>query len=209
MGTRDSTLPAPFWSLPTALGARTSLLLAAACLLLLSACSQPPQFRGTDLGRQPAPDFQLTDQNGSLVSLSSLRGRVVVLTFLYTHCPDVCPLIAEHLREASRQIAAGEPVAFVAISVDPENDTPDSIIAFNQQHGLTGRLVYLNGERAVLERLWAMYYVASEGDAGSPETISHSTRVVLIDKAGNQRINLSSDFEPSDLVTDIRLLLME
>lgn len=88
--------------------------------LLLASCSQPVQLKGTDLGKDPAPNFQLEDQEGRQVALSDLRGKVVVLTFLYTHCPDVCPLIAEHLKTASSQLgAAMNQVAFVAVSVDP------------------------------------------------------------------------------------------
>jgi protein SCO1/2 len=179
-------------------------------LLALAACSQPVTLKGTDLGKDPAPDFQLIDQNGKTVALSDLRGRVVVLTFLYTHCPDVCPLIADHFRLANEQLgSASSNVAFVAVSVDPEHDTPEAIRIFDRQHRLNGMLLYLNGPREQLERVWADYYVASQVNADDPEEIAHSTRVILIDKAGKQRVNLNSDFAPGDLAYDIRALLDE
>lgn len=59
---------------------------------------------GTDLGAVPAPDFQLTDERGEPVSLASLRGKAVVLTFLYTSCPDTCPLVATKLGQVQRQL---------------------------------------------------------------------------------------------------------
>ncbi len=185
-------------------------ILGLAVWLTLAACSQPVTLKGTDLAKDPAPDFQLTDQNGKTVALSDLRGRVVVLTFLYTHCPDVCPLIADHLRLANEQLGSvSGKVAFVAISVDPEHDTPAAIQIFDGQHRLNGMLLYLNGPREQLQRVWADYYVASQVTADDPEGIAHSTRVILIDKSGKQRVNLASDFEPGDLVYDIRALVNE
>ncbi len=179
-------------------------------LLVLSACAQPVVLKGTDLGKDPAPTFTLTDQIGKQVSLSDLRGRVVVLTFLYTHCPDVCPLIADHIRVANEQLGSvSEQVAFVAVSVDPEHDTPAAIQIFDGQHRLNGKLVYLNGPREQLQQVWASYYVSSQASTDNPEGIAHSTRVVVIDKAGRQRVNLDSDFDPSDLVYDVRALLNE
>ncbi len=188
--------------------ASVALILLAA--LALSACAQPVALKGTDLGKEPAPDFALTDQYGKQISLSGLRGRVVVLTFLYTHCPDVCPLIADHLRITNEQLGgASDKVAFVAISVDPENDTPAAIQAFDGEHRLDGLLTYLNGSREQLQQVWANYYVASQVIADGPEGIAHSTRVVVIDKTGNQRVNLGSDFDPADLAFNIRALLNE
>ncbi len=179
-------------------------------LLALAACSQPVTLKGTDLAKDPAPDFHLTDQNGKTVALSDLRGRVVVLTFLYTHCPDVCPLIADHLRLTNEQLgSASNKVAFVAVSVDPEHDTPAAIQIFDGKHRLNGMLIYLNGPRQQLQRVWADYYVASDANADNPEGIAHSTRVVVIDKTGKQRVNLDSDFDPGDLAYDIRALLDE
>ena len=58
-------------------------------------------YRGTDLGGVPAPDFRLVDQTGATITLSHLRKRPVVLTFLYTHCPGPCPLMAEKLRSTA------------------------------------------------------------------------------------------------------------
>ena len=134
-------------------------------LLALAACSSPATLKGTDLGKDTAPDFQLTDQNGKSVSLAGLRGKVVVLTFLYTHCPDVCPLIAEHLRATNEQLGdAANQVAFVAVSIDPANDTPAAIRTFDEAHRLRGSLIYLNGTPEQLEPVWKAYYIGVSGD---------------------------------------------
>jgi protein SCO1/2 len=79
-----------------------------------SACASSAPLKGTDLGKASAPDFRLTDQSGRAVSFAGRRGRVVVLTFLYTHCPDECPLIAEKLHSTAGQMGdAMSKVSFV------------------------------------------------------------------------------------------------
>src|SRR5947209_8914395 len=90
-------------------------------------------LEGTDLGSQPAPDFRLTDQFGKRVSLSQFRGKPVVLTFLYTHCPDVCPLTAEKLHTTVLDLGKdASRVAVIAISMDPKGDTRGAVVNFSQ-----------------------------------------------------------------------------
>ena len=181
----------------------------AALSLIISACAPAAQLKGTDLGQAPAPDFQLVDQAGQVVSLSDLRGRVVVLTFLYTHCQDECPLIASKLHAADRQLGQlMNKIAFVAVSVDPEHDTPQAIRAFIHTHQLDGQLQYLVGTRAQLAPVWSAYYVAAQvvTDEASSSSVSHSTRVLVIDQAGNERVNFDSSFDPADLVFDLQTL---
>jgi protein SCO1/2 len=178
--------------------------------LLTGACASPAPLKGTDLGRVPAPDFDLVDQSGHSVSLAGLRGRVVVLTFLYTHCPDECPLIAEKLHAAAGQMGdAMSKVSFVAISVDPDNDTPAAIGTFLHEHQVEGQLTFLTGSRAQLAPVWAAYYIAAQANANTSSSASvlHSTRVLVIDQAGDERVNFDSDFNPADLTFDLQTLL--
>ena len=183
------------------------LLAVAACTL---ACAATVHFQGTDLGATAAPDFQLTDQNGHAVALSALRGRVVVLSFLYTQCVDVCPLLATKFARAYDQLgAAAQQVSFVAVSVEPEEDTPAAIAAFSIKNGMEGKWLYLNGTRDQLQPVWSAYYVGTETPAPLTTTVGHSTRVVLIDRAGRERVNLDSDLEVNDLVQDLQILIAE
>src|SRR5437016_1262618 len=85
--------------------ATVALLLAVVAGLMLWRI-QSAEPAGTDLGRTPAPPFSLVDQDGQQVSLAQFRGQPVVLTFLYTHCPDECPLIADQIRVATTQLGA-------------------------------------------------------------------------------------------------------
>lgn len=182
-------------------------------LVSVTACaSAPVALKGTDLGKTPAPDFKLTDQTGQAISLADLRGKVVVLTFLYTHCPDECPLIASKLATTSGLLGDNtmKQTAFVAVSVDPTNDTPIAIAKFVQDHNLVGKLHYLTGTQVQLKPVWSAYSVyAATSVSTSSKSVSHSTRVIVIDKTGNERINFDSDLDPNDLAFDVRALLNE
>lgn len=167
-----------------------------------------------------AYDFRLPDQDGRVVSLSSLRGQVVVLTFLYTHCPDVCPLIADALHRAYLLLGpTARDAAFLAVSVDPRGDTPEAIRAFLQKHRVQGELTFLRGSFAELKPIWAHYYVGTDAkevnpqavsaSAPSPDQVSHTAIVYVIDPRGWIRAFLPSNFDPQDLVTDVQVLSRE
>ena len=187
------------------------LAILTAFLVFATACAPQP-LKGTDLGKTPAPDFKLADQNGSSISLADFRGKVVVLTFLYTHCPDECPLIASKLSTVSTSLGSTmDPVAFVGVSVDPANDSQIEIVKFVQTHNLEGKLHYVSGTLDQLQPVWNSYslYVALPLAGNPVSTVAHTTRVIVIDKMGNERANFGSDFNPADLVFDIRTLLGE
>jgi len=178
----------------------------------------PPPLEGAVLTPPvPAYDFRLADQDGREVSLSDLRGKVVVLTFLYTHCPDVCPLIAEQLHAARVQLGdVAAHIAFIAVSVDPSGDTPDAIRDFLATHHVAGELAYLHGTFAELRPVWAHYHVGSDAKEVNPEAaaassptpqqVGHTSIVYVIDPEGRVRVFLPGNFDPKDLVTDVRLL---
>jgi len=114
-------------------------------------CGQP-KLSGTDLGATAAPDFTLTDGlSGKSVQLSAHRGQVVALTFLYTNCPDSCPLTAARFKAAQDQLAQDvDIVTFIAVSIDPDFDTPQTAQRFSSDHGLARNWFYLVGGRAQL-----------------------------------------------------------
>src|SRR5207245_9916824 len=95
----------------------------------------PSVLQGSHTGSVPAPNFSLIDQSGKQVSLSHFKGKPVVLTFLYTHCPDVCPLTAEKLHTVMQNLGSNaQNVAVLAVSLDPKGDTPASVLNFSQVH---------------------------------------------------------------------------
>lgn len=175
-------------------------------LLTATACA-PEKLAGTDLGAQPSPDFTLTDgRSGSAVSLSGLRGSVVALTFLYTTCPDTCPLTAEHFRAAQERLGAdAERVRFVAVSVDPVGDTPAAVRDFSASHRLDRNWHYLIGPANTLKAVWAAYGIRQE--AGPSGLVGHTDAIYLIDAKGNARALLHTADGADALTKDIRILL--
>jgi protein SCO1 len=172
------------------------------------ACS--PSLTGTDLGSTSAPDFTLVDGlSGKTVQLSAQRGQVVALTFLYTSCPDTCPLTASRFKGAQDDLGGdSSKVTFIAVSVDPDRDTPQAAQAFSSAHGLSRNWFYLVGGRAQLAPVWAAYGILSAPDQGTAG-VTHSDAIYLIDKAGRERTLLHSEDLASDLAKDLKVLVTQ
>lgn len=169
------------------------------------------KLHGVDMGGDPAPNFTLVDQTGTPVSLQQLRGHPVILTFLYTHCPDVCPLTAEKLHTATQSLGAQTTqVGWLTVSIDPVGDTPAAASGFVAAHHLTGQMRYLLGTQAQLQPVWDAYHIAvkpgSDGQA-QIHTVTHSLGVYLIDAHGRERAYFDSTFDPSEVSADLRTLL--
>jgi protein SCO1/2 len=153
-----------------------------------------------------AEDFSLRDQTGRVVALSAQRGRLVLLTFLYTHCPDICPLIAENLNSVLRELGPRRSqVSVLAVSVDPVRDTPAAVRRFVKEHRLLPEFRYLTGSNSELRPIWQSYNLLVESRA--PETVAHSAYVLLLDRRERPRLYYTSRFDESTLVHDVRRLL--
>ena len=166
-------------------------------------------LQGTDLGSIPAPGFQLKDQFGNSISLAQFKGKPVVLTFLYTHCPDVCPLTAEKLRTTMQSLGQAEQkVAVLAVSMDPKGDTPTTAQNFSKVHKLGDYFYYLLGTHDELAPVWASYSVDAQA-ATSSGVVNHSFAIYVIDKQGRERVLLDNGFSASQLAADLKILLGE
>src|SRR3989442_3625369 len=174
---------------------------------LISTCS-PAKLGGDPRPGALAPDFTLTDgPTGETVTLSALRGRVIFVTSLSTPCYDVCPLTAETIRGARDRLGnSATDVAFLAVSVDPNGDTPETTRRFVQDHRVEGTLRYLIGPQAALARVWQAYGIAQ---AGSTPDGLHSDGIYLIDKSERGRVLLHSGVAPETLASDLSILLKE
>jgi protein SCO1/2 len=150
-----------------------------------------------------APNFRLSDQRGRQVTMKEYRGRPVVVTFLYSHCHDTCPIQAQQIKGALDQL--GHDVPALAISVDPARDTPKSVDRFDAEQGVGNRIRWVLGRESQLRPLWEGYNTTSQ--LPSQE---HLARLVLVDKRGLQRIGYpSQQVTPERLAHDIRLLEKE
>lgn len=150
-----------------------------------------------------APDFELRDEQDRPVSMRELRGKPVVVTFLYSHCEDTCPITAQTVRGALDEL--GHDVPAIAISVDPPNDTPASARKFLAQQRTSGRIRFVLGSRAQLRPLWKGFFI-------TPQRIKqeHMARITLVDAQGLQRVGYPiSQATPERIAHDLRLLERE
>jgi len=161
----------------------------------LSGSLRPPDI--------PPAEFGLRDEHGELVRLRDLRGRPAVVTFLYTTCRDTCPLTTQQIRAALDDL--GHEVPVIAVSVDPANDTPLRARTFALKQQMIGRMRWVLGSSAQLQRIWRAYGVAPQSaDA------EHSASTVVLDGRGRQRVGFAASvLTPEALAHDIATLERE
>jgi protein SCO1/2 len=155
-----------------------------------------------------APSLALHNYLGQPVNINSYKGKVVLVTFLYTHCPDVCPLIASNLRVTQNLMPASvrSKVAIIAVSVDPRGDTPAAVAAFLAHHEMTSRMQYLVGSAHELGPVWQAWGVGSERDAAKPEFINHSGLIYGVTSSGKRLTIYAANFQPAEIAHDVPLL---
>jgi protein SCO1/2 len=165
-------------------------------------------FDGTlALPAKTAPPIELRNYLGRPVTLAEYRGKVVLVTFLYAHCPDVCPLITSNLRIALNELGPrAKDVQVIAVSVDPHGDTPAAVASFVHNHEMTGRMQYLIGSSAELSRTWSAWSVGSSKEAGQPQLVAHSALVYGVSAGGTLTTIYPASFEPQQIVHDVPVL---
>jgi protein SCO1/2 len=153
-----------------------------------------------------APRLALRDYTGTPVRLASLRGRAVFVTFVYTHCPDVCPLIVASLAAAQRQLGRrASEVRILAVTVDPRRDTPTAIQAFLRARDAVGRMDYLIGGAGQLARIWKRWDVAVTVGA-KRVTAGHSSVIYGITGTGRMAVVYPANVTPAQIEHDAPLL---
>ncbi len=162
----------------------------------------PSRVGGAIIRSKPAaPAIALRDATGRAVRLSDLRGSWVAVAFLYTHCPDVCPLIAQNLNAA---LARAHDLRVLAVSVDPKGDTPAAVRAFVRSHHLRSSFRYAIGTRAQLQPVWRAWHVATV--PGPSGTVSHTSFEVLVDPRGRERVFYDAQVTAADVLQDLHRL---
>ena len=151
-----------------------------------------------------APPLVLPNYAGGSVNIAGDRGKAVLVTFLYTHCPDTCPLMASKLHTALSALAPSErrKVALVAVSVDPVGDTKATVARFVSSHELTGEMKYGIGDRPQLARVWSAWGVGTRRTK-NPEVIEHTALIYGIDASGKLVTVYPASFTPGQIVHDI------
>jgi protein SCO1/2 len=177
----------------------------------LAASCQPASFRGRPLEEpRPVPEFALSDQHGQAFRFGEQRGRVVLVFFGYTRCPDVCPLTLATFRDVAAQLGPeASKVRFVFVTVDPEQDTAAFLERylrlFNPDFiGLTGSPDAL---KPVYEFFGASFRKVEVPNSAVGYLMAHSVNVAVIDRRGRWRLNIAHSAAAGDIVHDVRQLL--
>jgi len=184
------------------------------CVGLLAGCSKapPPAFQGTDITDAPlGGEFRLTDHHGKPRALSDFKGKVVVVFFGYTHCPDACPTTMSELAGAMKQLGdKAHDVQVLFVTVDPERDTPallaEYVPSFNPAFlGLYGTPVET---KTVADQFKVVYQkVPVPGGDGKNYSVDHSAGSYIFDKNGKIRIFVNYGAGSAVFTHDIGLLL--
>jgi protein SCO1/2 len=158
----------------------------------------------------PAPDFALTLQDGARIGLADLRGKVVVVTFIYASCADTCPLLTAKLVGIQRQLGTdGARVRFVAITVDPKKDTPAALRRYAEGHGAKAPgWIFLTGTEEEIGEVARRYGIYVKKRPGGD--VDHTFLTSLIDGEGVLRVQYQGvRFSPGEFLRDLRSLLIE
>ena len=178
-----------------------TLLLTTAAIVFLT---RKQSFHGAVIEPPaPAADINLTDDNGQLFRLSNFRGKVVLLYFGYTNCPNECPLTMAHLKRALELLGnQAQNVQVVMVTTDPARDTPEAMKAFLGK--FNPNFLGLPGKPEELAKVWKDYDVTVL-DNGE----THSSFTYVIDRNGNIRLTFLPDTPPENIASDLKNLLAE
>lgn len=178
----------------------------------LVAFARPYSFHGSLIDPPvPAPAIELSRADGSLYRLSDQEGKLILLFFGYTTCPDFCPATMAEMKRVKAELAAyADLLEVVFITVDPQRDSPERTQSYAA--GFDPQFIGLSGSEEELSPVWKAYGVyrqIQEGQSALGYLVDHSTRVYLIDPAGNLRLTYSYGTPPQDIAADIRQILKE
>jgi protein SCO1/2 len=180
---------------------------------LFVACSpQRPAFSSVDVtGAEYAKGFELTDHNGQLRRLTDFSGKVVVLFFGYTQCPDVCPTSMNELAEVKRALGKdGERLQGLFVTVDPQRDTPEVLKGYMASFDPTFLALSTTPDKLnELAKDYKIYFKKVDGKTPTSYTMDHSAGSYVYDTKGQLRLFTRYGSDPKGLTEDIRLLLKQ
>lgn len=162
-----------------------------------------------ELQPEKLKDFELIDQYGNLFRLSSVKGKVILLFFGYTNCPDICPLVLSRYAYLAEKLGPDiDKVAMIFVTVDPDRDTPEVIRIHLERY--SDRIIGLSGPREMVEEVWKLYKVKplyTEKDEQGNYFVTHPAFVFVADKNMVMRLALTPEMDPEEYVKAVRYLL--
>ena len=197
---------------------RRHLISLALCSTLLAACSDKPAdatatgFSGIDItGADYATGFSLTDHNGQARTLADFKGKVVVIFFGYTQCPDVCPTSMSEMAQAKQLLGAdGDKLQGLFVSVDPERDTPEIMKEYMGSFDPTFLALYAQPDKLPeVAKSFRIYYKKVDGKTPTSYTMDHSAGSYVYDTQGRLRLYHRYGSGAPALAGDLKKLLGE
>ena len=186
--------------------------LALGLLTLGVGCAEKPAFKGIDItGADYAKSFELPDQNGQVRTLKDFAGKVTVVFFGYTQCPDVCPTSLTELAQAKALLGAdGDRLQGVFVSVDPARDTPEIMRAYMAQFDPSFLALQATPEQLeTMKTSFKIYFKKVDGPTPTSYTMDHSAGSYVYDTQGRVRLYHRYNSGAQTLVDDVKLLLAE
>lgn len=176
------------------------------------AFATPYELHGSEITSDiSAPPILFNHGDGTSFELAALRGRIVLVFFGYTSCPDVCPTTLSDMKQIKADLGENaELVDFVFVTVDPQRDTPERTQKYAS--GFDQAFIGLSGSETDLEPVWQGYGVyrkIQESQSAAGYLVDHSARVYLVDKANRLRVTYAYGTPVEDIADDIRFLLKE
>lgn len=190
-----------------------SLVLLLCSMLVLVACGGPYTFKGGVVSPPTqAPDFTLTDSSGQPWTLSDQRGKVTLLFFGFTYCPDICPTTLSDFAKVREELGAqADEVQVVFVTVDPERDTPERLQKYVKGYDTTN--VALTGTPEELQKVYKAYGVVAQRrempDSALKYTMDHTGITYAIGPDGKWEVAFTPDMKPDDITSDVRYLLQQ
>lgn len=195
---------------------RRSAFLAALAIAVFSSAAWShvpiPPKSPANIGRRDVklsvPDFRLKDQDGKIFRFANARGKLVVVTFIFTTCPDVCPLLTANFAAIQRALEKekNQDYLLVSITTDPEQDTPPVLKEYAARYKADlRRWSFLTGTRAELAKVWKIFGVnVIKNQSGQ---VQHTTFTTLVDRQGNRRVDYYGDrWRDTEVLRDIQWL---
>jgi protein SCO1 len=189
---------------------RWFLLLALSMLPLVGCSPQRPEFKGTDItGVEWGKDFRLTDHTGKVRTLADFRGKVVLVFFGYTHCPDVCPTTLADMASVMKRLGKdAERVQVLFITLDPARDKPELLAQYVPSFNPT--FLGLYGDEATTRKTaqdFKVFYQKQESASKVGYTLDHSANTLVYDPAGRLRLLFGFGSGVDNITHDISELL--
>ena len=173
--------------------------------------ARPTGLNGTAIDPpQPMPDFTLESAQGP-VSLNDFRGKLVVLYFGYTSCPDACPLTLSYLRQAMNNLGSrAKDVQVIFVSVDWKRDTPEKLATYTG--AFNPDFIGLTGDQAQIDQVtqdFGIFYLLYPPDENGFYTVDHTASTLVLDRQGRQVLNWSNGTQPNQIASDLKKLVKE